>query len=494
MMVLLGIDVGTSSVKALILEATSGQTLATAGQEYPIHASRAGWVEQHPVDWWGATVSAVQKTLDAAEIEPEIVAGIGLSGQMHGTVLLDGAGLPVRLAIIWADGRASAEAEVLNQQWNAHPEVLVPGPAVTGFMGPTLKWLAAHEPHTIEAAASILLPKDYVRYQLTGRVATDRTDAAATWLLDLPTGTWSPDLCAWCGIDPARLPTVLDSADIAGTLTASAADQLGLRTGIPVVAGAADQAAQALGHGILHPGEVLVTVGTGGQVFVPLAAPRVDAAGRMHTFSHALPDRWYGLAAILAAGLSLRWLRDTLDTTYESLAAQAGQVAPGADGLVFLPYLAGERTPHMDPSAAGAFVGLLLHHGIGHLARAVMEGVAFALADCLDVAEQLDGKVETVTASGGALISPVWRPILADVFNRPLRVAEGENRAAVGAAFLAGVGLGIYTGVPEAVRVLREPVQMVEPDRAIAAFYDERRKIFRGLYGHLQEDIHRLHR
>ncbi len=497
---LLGIDIGTSSVKTLVLEAERGETLATVGREYPISQPQPGYAEQDPDDWWDATVSTVRAAAAQAAVEPAAIRGIGLSGQMHGTVCIDAAGRPVRPAIIWADTRSSAQCDDLKAR--ADPAELArraPGPPAAGFMGPTLMWLAQHEPDAMAATQAVILPKDYVRLRLTGEVATEVSDAASTWLLDVASGQWSDWLLDLCRLKRRYLPPVRRSADVVGTLRPAAAEALGLPAGIPVIAGCADQPAQALGYGLYEPGVALATIGTGGQVFYPLRAPQTDSQMRFHVFNHAVSGRWYALAAILSAGLSLRWLRDLLGLkdrpdAYAHLSDLAGQVPPGAEGLVFLPYLAGERTPHMDPEASGVFIGLRLRHGAGHLARAVMEGVAFAMAECLALVSDLagDGVKPRVIASGGAAASPVWRQIQADVYDAPLMLAAGANHACMGAALLAGVGCGVYTSIADACARLPTSTTQALPDAARAAFYRERRALYRDLYARLKDDMHRL--
>ena len=496
---LLGIDVGTSSVKAAIVVAESARVVAAAGREVAIHTPRPGWAEQDPTDWFEAAVGAAREAIAAAGTGGHAVHGVGFSGQMHGTVCLDAAGRQVRPAIIWADTRSGPQATALLADLDpADLAEHAPGPPVAGFMGPTLRWLREHEPETTARTATVLLPKDYVRMRFTGEATTEVSDAASTWLLDIARGEWSGWLAERCTVEPGWLPPVLGSAEAAGGLRAEVAAALGVRPGIPIAAGCADQPAQALGHGLLDPGTDSVTIGTGGQVFHPLAAPHVDPGLRMHTFNHAVPGRWYALAAILSAGLSLRWLRDLLGMkgladAYARLSALAEGVPPGAEGLIFLPYLAGERTPHMDPSASGVFLGLRLHHGPAHLARAVMEGVTMALAECLALASGMgDGEVRQVVASGGATNSAVWRQIQANVYGVPLAISAGEEHASLGAALLGGVAAGVYESVEAACARLPRPTDRVEPDPAAVAFYAAHREQFRALYGKLREDMHEL--
>lgn len=493
---LLGLDIGTSSVKTLVLAAETGATLASVTQEYPVSQPQPGYAEQNPADWWQAAVETTRGAIQRAGIASDGIAGIGLSGQMHGAVCLGKNRQPVRPAIIWADTRSKPQVDDLLARID--PPTMAqyaPGPPAAGFMGPTLMWLAQNEPETLAQTDVVLLPKDMIRLQLTGEIGTDPSDAAATWLFDVQSARWSDRLVDWCGLETRYLPPVAESAEVVGTVTPQAADALGIPAGTPVIAGCADQCAQALGYGLYQSGTALVTIGTGGQVFMPLGQPHIDSQMRYYVFNHALPGRWYAAAATLAAGLSLRWLRDTLGLkdhpdAYAHLSALASETPPGADGLVFLPHLAGERTPHMDPLASGLFLGLRLHHHAGHLARAVMEGVTFTLRECLSlVADDVPVKI---IASGGATASPLWRQIQADVYGHPLLVASGQNHACVGAALLAGVGCGVYDSMDEAAALLPAPTEVVEPDAANIAFYAKRRGIYNDLYQRLRDDMHWL--
>jgi xylulokinase len=492
---LLGIDLGTTTIKTAVIAAADARVLAAAQQEHAIHQPRPGWAEQNPDDWWTAVVNTTRRALADSGIDPAAVRGIGLSGQMHGTVCLGPDDRPLRPAIIWADTRSQPQVAAVRA---AYPvEALAdhaPGLPAAGYMGLTLAWLAAHEPDILNRTAAVILPKDMIRLYLTGTVGTEPSDAAATWLFDVRTGDWSPALLDICGLDGGslhrgRLPRLMPSAGVAGGLTRDAADALGLPEGAPVVAGAADMTVQALGYGLFAPGRALAIFGTGGQVFHALDRPAIDPQLRYNVYNHAVPDRWYAQAAILSAGLALRWLRDLLGAeSYAALSTAAVDVPPGADGLIFLPYLGGERTPHMDPAASGVFLGLRLHHGPGHLARAVMEGVTCALADCLD----LVAPEAAVLASGGATRSPVWRQIMADVFGRSVTLAAGDHHGCVGAALLAGVGAGVYADIAAACGRLPGPAETIAPDPDRAAFYAARRAQFRRLYPLLQADMHVL--
>ncbi|MCA9914550.1 MAG: xylulokinase, partial [Anaerolineae bacterium] len=375
-------------------------------------------------EWWQATINTVRQV--TADISPDRIKGIGIAGQMHGTVCLGKDGEWVRPAIIWSDTRATDYVANLTSKIQAHPEQFlnISGMPAAGFMAVTLMWLAEHEPQTLEKTHKVLLPKDAMRYKMTGTIGTDYSDASATWLLDVESGTWSAQLTELCGVNSDILPELTQSMDIVGTLTAPAAEQLGLSTHIPVVAGGSDLPVHALGHGLVNNEIGMVTVGTGGQVFMPIHQPIFDPHHRYYTFIHSVKDRWYTQASILSAGSSLRWLRDILGLTttpdaYKQMSSWAESISPGADGLLFLPYLAGERTPHMDASASGMFFGLRLHHERNHLVRAVMEGVAFALKSCLTL---IGNDANHMLLSGGASESTVWSQILADILNVPLAI------------------------------------------------------------------------
>jgi len=491
---LLGIDIGTSSVKTAVLEVESASTVHSLTREYPVLQPQPGYAEQNPDDWWNAVVQTVRAATES--IDKNAILGIGLSGQMHGTVCLGQNGEPLRPAIIWADTRSKPQCDALMSRDLDEMSKYAAGRPAAGFMGPTLMWLAQHEPETLARARAVILPKDEVRRRLTGEIATEVSDAAASWLLDVKTGQWSDWLLEACGLEQRYMPTVLQSTEIAGKLTPDAASILGIPAGIPVIAGCADQPAQALAYGLYAPGTALVTIGTGGQVFLPLMQPQTDPHMRFYVFNHALPERWYAAAAILSAGLSLRWLRDLLGLkdradAYEHLSNLANAVPPGAEGLIFLPYLAGERTPHFDPQASGAFIGLRLHHHAGHMARAVMEGVTFALNECLSLVAESDSQLRVII-SGGAAASPVWRQIQADIFNRPLTLSAGANHACAGAALLAGVGCGVYSSIDDACSRLPQSREQILPNIENVAFYSVQRDLYRGLYDTLKTDMHSL--
>jgi xylulokinase len=495
MSLLLGIDIGTSSVKALLFDPATNATLAVATREYPVNRPAPDRAEQDADDWWRASIEVVRAVL--AQAGRTDVAAIGLCGQMHGVTLVDGAGKVVRPSIIWADQRTTQESQLLAETIGVERYTRIAGtlPAA-GFMGPTLLWLLRCEPSSLERAAFVLLPKDYLRLRLTGSIATDVSDAAATGLFDIAAKTWSHEIITAAGLPERLFPPVLNSYAVAGALIPTAAEILGLAPGIPVVAGCADQPAQALANGLIRPGKTSVTVGSGGQVFTPVRPPLATDA-RLHVFNHAAPETWYILGAILSAGLSLRWLRhlvglDGQKDAYAILSAEAVNISPGAAGLIFLPYLSGERTPHMDAQARGAFIGLSAFHERGHLARAVMEGVTFALREALEISLSLGGQAEMVIAAGGGAESDVWRQIMADVFGLPLRRSLRAEQTIVGAALLAGIGVGIYDSFEEAVERTVRYGDPTDPNPALSATYAERYAQFQSLYPRLRRDFHQL--
>lgn len=500
MALLLGIDIGTSSAKAVLFDSVSNRMLAVAGEEYPLLYPAPDRAEQNPADWWLSTLSVVGQCLEQAGRKD--VSAIGLTGQMHGTVLLGNGHQLLHPAIIWADSRSSAQVRRMIDRFGAAEYAALAGtlPAA-GFMGPTLVWLLDHEPELLAQTRTVLLPKDYVRLKLTGEVATDISDAAATGLFDIAQQTWSPALLHAFALDSAMFPPVLDSSAIAGRLTPIAAEALGLQPGIPVVAGCADQPAQALASGLTIPGRASVTTGTGGQVFVPLklaAGQPVPTDPRLHVFNHASRNLYYILGAILAAGLSLRWLRDLVGLhdhpdAYALLSAEAAQIPPGAKGLLFLPYLMGERTPHMDAGARGGFIGLRYYHERGHLARAVMEGVAFALRQTLEISLEVGGlTVEQIIGAGGAMESPVWRQIQTDVFGLRMQKSMLPEQTCIGAALLAGTRTGAYTSLDEASAAVVRYDTPTEPDAVHHAVYDTLYHQFTDLYPRLRDDFQAL--
>jgi len=487
--VLLGLDIGTSSTKAVALR-EDGRILARATREYPIHTPKPGWAEQDPEWWYRAAVLTLGQVLGESGVEPGAVRGLSFSGQMHGTVILGEDLRPLRPAIIWADQRSAPQVGRLKRQLGLARMLQWTANALNaGFMGATLAWLAEEEPETFRRARWVLLPKDYVRLRLTGEIACEVSDASSSAVFDTAKRRWSQEMLAAVGVPPNLMPKVVESGQVAGAITKQAGEQTGLPVGTPVVAGGGDQPVAALGSGAIGPDTLLATVGTGGQLFATIDSPMVDSQARVHTFCHCVPRKWHLLGATLCAGLSLRWLRGLLrtvasDLEYGELEALAAQAPPGSEGLLFCPYLLGERTPHLDPDATGAFVGLTLRHGLGHIVRAIMEGVAFSLRDGLEVFRELKVQPQRAIASGGGGRSPLWRQILADVLGLELALGEGEEQAAAGAAMLAGIGTGVYANAQEACARVVRLGEGVEPSGNAPAYaepYQQFRKCYPAL-------------
>jgi xylulokinase len=490
MSALLGIDLGTSSVKVVVYS-TTGKILGLGSAEYPILTPQPGWAEQDPEHWWSATVQAVRSACSAAG-KPEILA-IGFSGQMHGPALLDKQNRLLGNAIIWADQRSGPLLDEIESLIGKKHLAEVCGTApAAGFLIATLRWLQRYDPGRLEKIGAILLPKDYIRFRITGEVATDASDAAATGLFDVAQRIWAWEVIASLGLPRAIFPAIRDSAEVCGKLQPEPATELGLKPGIPVAAGSADQPAQAVGNGLIEPGQGSVTLGTGGQVFVPLAAPVFDSQGRLHTFCHALPSRWYLLGAMLSAGMALRWARHVLrcdQVSYRDLDQMAEAVPIGAEGLVFLPYLVGERSPLMDPHARGNFTGLTLRHDTGHLFRAVLEGIGYAMRQIVETIEETGVRMDRWVASGNGLASDFWRQMVADTLNRPLLRGEDANsaeRAGVGAAILGGIGAGVLSGFKEAQSFAPKFDEVTQPDPARVEAYDQAYARFKQLYPRLK--------
>lgn len=486
----LGIDLGTSSVK-VVVSSMKGEVEGLGNAEYPILTPQPGYAEQDATDWWKATITAVRQALREAS-DAEILA-IGFSGQMHGFVPIGADRQPAGPAIIWADQRSAGLLPEIQERIGADLLATTCGTApAAGFLISTLYWLQRHDPAALERFATLLMPKDYVRFRLTNELGTDQSDAAATGIFNVADRIWADEVIERLGFPRSIFPDVHPSAHIVGNLCQSAADELGLPSGIPVSAGSADQPAQAVGNGLIDPPQGSVTVGTGGQVFAPLATPLFDSQLRLHTFCHAPETRWYLLGAMLSAGMALRWLRQMLGSdrwSYAELDAIAAQVEPGSEGLVFLPYIVGERSPLMDPRAKGAFVGLTLRHGPGHMVRALLEGVAFALRQIVDVMVSCGAPLDRLVASGNGLASPLWRHIVADVLNRPLyqgRDKHATERAGVGAGLIAGVGIGAIDGYAGARQFAPTFDAETAPDPRNAGIYETHYHRFVELYPRLK--------
>ena len=502
MSLLLGIDIGTTGARAILVDAADGRVVAGATREYPLHTPRPLWAEQDADDWWRGAADAVRDALDSARRQTGgvDVKGIGLSGQMHGVVLVDGGGQPLGRSLIWCDGRTQDECDEITSRVGAQRLIeLTSNPALVGFSAPKILWVRRHEPRQFERAKKFLLPKDYVRLRLTGEYASEVSDASGTLLFDVEGRRWSAEMLRALDLDASLLPAVHESPAVSGTVTAAVAAELGLPAGTPVVGGGGDQAAGAVGNGIVRPGLVSSTIGSSGVVFAYAEKPVRDPGGRVHTFCHAVPGSWHVMGVTQGAGLSLRWFRDEVAgplereaaaragrDTYDVLSEAAAAVPPGSEGLFFLPYLMGERTPHLDPQARGVWFGLTAAHTRAHLTRSVLEGVAYSLRDCLDLLVAMGVPVEEIRASGGGGRSPLWRQIQADVFGREVATINAAEGPAYGAALLAGVGTGHWKTVPEACEASIEVTSRVAPDGARQAVYAKGHAVYREVYTRLK--------
>jgi xylulokinase len=493
---LLGIDIGTSGAKALLCDVT-GTVLATASAEYPLASPRPLWSEQNPADWWRGAREALRAVVAKADIDASQIAGLGLTGQMHGAVFLDAQDQVIRPALLWNDQRTAAECDEITALVGAQRLIEVAGnPALTGFQAPKILWLRNHEPEHYARLARVLLPKDYIRLLLTGEYAADASDAAGTLLLDLRSRDWSAEILERLAIPRAWLPQVFEGPQVTGQLRAEVAAELGLPAGLPVIAGGGDNAAAAVGTGVVRSGVLSSSIGTSGVLFAHSDTIALDPQGRLHSFCHAVPGQYHLMAVTLSAGGAFQWFRDSLAAagpiSFDQITALAANVAPGAEGLLFLPYLSGERTPHLDPLARGAFVGLTTRHTLGHMARAVMEGVVFSLRDGLEIMRALQVPTTDIRATGGGGKSPLWRQLQADIYGAPLHILAAEEGPAYGAALLAGVGAGVYTDVQQAVESGVRVVDTTEPNAAAVQHYDAVYAVYREVYGQLRETMHRL--
>ncbi len=497
----LGLDIGTSGTKALLVD-ERGTKIASDTQEYPLSTPRPLWAEQDPADWWAGCVAATRAVLRGAGVDGSAIAGIGLSGQMHGSVFLDKDNNVLRPALLWCDQRTQAECDwITSQVGRDNLAAMIANPVLPGFTSPKIVWLRRHEPDVYAQVAKVLLPKDYIRFLLTGAFATEVSDASGTALFDVAHRKWSADMLAAADIPAAWMPECAESIEITGYVSTDAAAQTGLAAHTPVAGGGGDQAAGAVGSGIVEPGVVSSTVGTSGVVFAFAQTPAVDPELRMHTFCHAVPDAWHVMGVSLSAGGSLRWLRDTFyqpegvvaKTTggdpYDLMAQGAAQVAPGSEGLIFLPYLTGERTPHPDPDARGVFFGMTLRHTRAHFSRAVLEGVAYALDDTFQIFRELGVPVTQVRASGGGAKSAVWRQIHADVTGYAHTTLSVDEGPALGAAILAMVGTGAYSTVADACRSVIQTVDTTAPQADAHRAYQKFTPIYRALYPALKDQF-----
>ena len=492
---LIGIDVATTGVKALLIN-ENGEVMATANTDHPLSTPKPLWSEQEAADWWKGAVASLRQVLKKTGIEGRAVAAVGLTGQMHGLTLLDEQGEVLRPAILWNDQRTGTQCDEIRQRMGRGRFIEITGnDALTGFTAPKILWVRENEPQVYARARHILLPKDYVRFKLTGEYATDKAGASGTVLMDVKQRDWSAEVLDALDIPAEWLPPTHEGPQVTGRISASTAKETGLKEGTPVVGGGGDQAAQATGVGAVSPGIVALTLGTSGVVFASTPEPFIEPDGRLHAFCHAVPGRWHLMGVMLSAAGSLRWYRDTFSPgeDYDTLLAPAGQAPIGCEGLLFLPYLTGERTPYPDPLARGAFAGLTVRHTRQELTRAVLEGVAFGLRDSFELIKATGlSDIHQVRVSGGGARSRLWRQILADVFNVELVTVNTTEGAAYGAALLAGVGAGIWQDVDTACQSTVKLTGSTRPDEKSAQAYEEYYAHYRALYPALKDWFHSL--
>ncbi len=488
---LLGLDISTTGAKALLIDA-AGAVIGSATSPLALSTPRPLWSEQNPADWWTGMAASIRQLLAEQGLAGDNIAAIGLTGQMHGLVLLNAAGEVLRPAILWNDGRTQAQCDEMRLRLGRDRLIRVTGnDALTGFTAPKVLWVQQNEPDVYAKARHILLPKDYIRFKLTGAYAMDKADGAGTILFDLQARDWSPEVLDALEIPAEWLPPTFEGPEVTGVVSAAAAAETGLAAGTPVVGGGGDQAAQAVGVGAVESGIVALTLGTSGVVFATTPSALIQPEGRLHAFCHAVPARWHFMGVMLSAAGSLQWYRDSLahGLSFDALTAEAVGVPPGSEGLLFLPYLTGERTPHPDPLARGAWVGLTIRHSRPHLTRAVLEGVAFGIKDSFTLIQGAGlGRIEQVRVSGGGAKSGLWRQIMADVLGAELVTVNTTEGAAYGAALLAAVGAGLYKTVDEACQATIQITGRTQPGPA-AATYADFYPLYRALYPALQDQF-----
>jgi xylulokinase len=492
---LLGIDVSTTGSKALLIDEV-GTVIASASTAHTLSTPRPLWSEQDPGEWWEATVTSIRAVLTQSGVSGNEILSIGLTGQMHGLVLLDDAGQVLRPAILWNDQRTQSQCDEIHRRIGRERFIQITGNvALTGFTAPKILWVAQHEPEVYARARHVLLPKDYIRYRLTGQYAMDKADGSGTVLFDIRKRDWSLDVLNALNIDPAWMPPTFEGPETTGVITPGAARFTGLIADTPVVAGGGDQAAQAVGVGAVEPGIIGLTVGTSGVVFAATPSALVEPQGRLHAFCHAVPGMWHFMGVMLSAAGSLQWYRDTLapGMSFDELLHEAETIPAGSEGLQFLPYLSGERTPYPDPLARGAFVGLTIRHTRGHMTRSVLEGVAFGLKDSFSLIKQAGlADIREVRASGGGTKGALWREILASVLECDLQAVTCPEGAAYGAALLAGVGQGVWQNVADACRETVKITGVTRKDPAKVEVYQKTYPLFRDLYPALSSSFHKM--
>jgi xylulokinase len=489
----LGLDIGTGGTRALLVDESGQVRHAHTAPHQEMRMERPLWAEQRPENWWDAAMGAIRGVLAEAKATGKQIRGVGLSGQMHGLVILDASHRVIRPALIWCDQRSQPQVDWINR--TAGQEMVLKctaNPVLTGFTLPKLLWVRDNEPQHFGRVKKLLLPKDYVRFQLTGEFASDVSDASGTALFDVVQRRWSFDLAGKLNIDRDILPTVYESSDISGQISAQAARDTGLEPGTPVVAGGGDQASSAVGNGIVVPGVVSCTLGTSGVVFAHSDWPHYDPQGRVHTFCHAVKGAWHVMGVTQGAGLSLQWFRNQVapGADYDALTAEAATTPAGSQGLYWLPYLMGERTPHLDAAARGGWIGLTAKHTRADLIRSLLEGVSYSQRDCLDIIERMGIPIESVRASGGGARSEFWRQMLADVFAKRIVSLASQEGSAYGAALLAMVGTGAYSTVPEICKAVIHEVASLEPRQNESSIYAAGHRVYQSLYPALKPFYH----
>ncbi len=500
---LMGIDVATTGTKCIIAD-KDGKIVSSDFHEYPLLSPRPGWAEQNPGQWWKATVASIKGALEKKNIKGEEIEGIGLTGQMHSSVFLDEKSEVIRPAILWCDNRTAKQVDEVHALFGKENFIqLTCNPVLTGFTLPKILWLKETEPANYNRIKKILVPKDYIRFKLTGEFAGDVSDASGTSIFDVKGRKWSDEVLNKLGLDKNFFPKVYESSEITGKINSEAANLTGLKVGIPVVAGAGDQAASAISCGIYEEGVMSATLGTSGVIFASTDTAKIAPEGKLHSFCHSVKGKWHLMGVVLSAGGSFKWVCDTLceaekenakkqgTSFYRLIDDKAKEISIGSDGLIFLPYLTGERTPHQDPDAKGVFFGLSLKHNKFHFVRSVMEGVGFALRDSLELMRDLNIKIEEVRFVGGGAKSPFWRGMLADIFESPIRTLKVEEGAPYGALLLAGIGVGAYKDVADACKVI-ELGAVQEPNKENAAIYRNFYALYRNLYKNLKSSYKEL--
>jgi len=501
---LIGIDVGTSGTKTLLIN-EAGQILGNVIEEYPCQSPKPLWSEQDPADWWQATLESVKRVIAEAEVDGQEVKGIGLSGQMHGLVCLDEDNGVLRPAILWNDQRTGEECEEITSQVGAERLIeLVCNPALTGFTAPKILWVRKNEPEIYDKTKKMLLPKDYIRLKLTGEYATEVSDASGMLLLDVKKRAWSDEMLSELEIDKGLLAECFESQEVSGKTLPEISAELGIPEGTPVVGGGGDQAAGAVGNGIVKTGVISATLGTSGVVFAFSDEVQTDPQGRVHTFCHAVPGKWHVMGVMLSAGGSFQWWRNHLSELeleqarkmdidpYEILCEEAEEAEPGSEGLVFLPYLTGERTPHANPNAKGAWVGLTVRHNKSHMIRSLLEGITYGMKDSLEIIKGMGVEISQIRVSGGGARSEFWRQMQADVYEHPVCTINASEGPAYGVALLAGVGTGVYGSVEQACEAAIQVVSETAPNEESSKVYAKFYPIYQQLYRSLKDDFDRI--